>query len=107
VGPVENLAQGPAWAQLENKHRPVLIVIEHAKEDHKVWVLKLHPKFDLLLDFFTHPRREVPASTKDLECNLRGRVHTLSWKSIRPAHDISETSTSKVKFSVNTAPTFF
>jgi hypothetical protein len=67
VGPVENLAQGPAWAQLKNKHRPVMIVIGHAKEDYKVRVMKLHPKFDLLLDFFTHLTREVPASTKDLE----------------------------------------
>ena len=73
-----------------------MIVIGHAKEDYKVRVMELHPKFDLLLDFFTHRRREIPASTKDLECNLRGRVHTLSWKSIRPAHDIGETSTSKV-----------
>jgi hypothetical protein len=66
--------------------------------------MELHPKFDLLLDFFTHRRREIPASTKDLECNLR--VHTLSLKSIGPAHDISETSVSKVAGSVNIAPTF-
>jgi hypothetical protein len=68
--------------------------------------MELHPKFDLHLDFFTHRRREIPASTKDLECNLHAL--TLSWKSICPAHHISETSTSKVagRFREE-GPTFF
>ena len=65
---------------------------------------ELHPKFDLLLDFFTHHTREIPASTKDLEGNLC--VLLLSWKSKRPAHDISIASASKVAGSVNAGPTY-
>jgi hypothetical protein len=94
VRPVESLAQGPAWAQFENKHRPVLLVIYHAKQAHKVGMLEFHPKFDLLLDFVAHHRREIPASTKDLVGNLCALF--LSCKSKLPAHDISKTPASKL-----------